>query len=361
MRSSWPLLVLVLRKERTLAVLNQSEWDLLIRQAKRSQLAAKIYYWAESENLLTSLPNGVLRHLQSAKVQADKQYRDFLWEINCLKKAFSQSVSGAILLKGAAYAAGEFPPYKGRLFSDIDILVPFEFIPAIEQQLLIHGWVSAKQDAYDQKYYRQWMHEIPPLTHIKRGSVIDLHHNILPRTATACPDADLLIKSAVPLTGVHSNLQVLSPLDRVIHSATHLFYEGELEHGLRDLVDLDALISAFNEQERLQLVDRAFMLGLQKPVYYAMRYLQLILNVQGLTEALGKMTNAGPVIRGVWLMDALFLRALMPDHLSCEDKWTPMARWMLYIRSHYLRMPLHLLFPHLLRKVWMRLLGKDRQ
>jgi len=27
---------------------------------------------------------------------------------------------------------------------------------------------------------------------------------------------------------------------------------------------------------------------------------------------------------------------------------------MLYIRSHYLRMPLYLLLPHLLRKAWMR-------
>ena len=50
------------------------------------------------------------------------------------------------------------------------------------------------------------------------------------------------------------------------------------------------------------------------------------------------------------LIDALFSRALMPDHASCDDKFTPLARWLLYIRSHYLRMPLHLLIPHLLRK-----------
>ena len=360
MRPNWPLLVLLLRKERRLAELSQAEWDLLIRQAKRSQLAAKIYYLAESEDLLTSLSQGVLRHLQSAKVQADKQQRDFLWEINRLKNAFSRAVCGAILLKGAAYAAGEFPPFKGRLFSDIDILVPFDCIAAIEQQLLIHGWVSEQQDAYDQKYYRQWMHEIPPLTHIKRGSTIDLHHNILPRTATACPDADLLIMSAVALAGENSDLLVLSPLDRVIHSATHLFYEGELEHGLRDLLDLDALISALDKQQRLLLVERAVQLGLQKPVYYALHYLQLILNTQGLEDALRKIDDTWPVIKNLWLMDALFLRALMPDHLSCDDKWTPIARWMLYIRSHYLRMPLHLLVPHLARKAWIRLLGKDQ-
>jgi hypothetical protein len=32
----------------------------------------------------------------------------------------------------------------------------------------------------------------------------------------------------------------------VLHSATHLFYDGELNHGLRDLVDLDDLLRHFS-------------------------------------------------------------------------------------------------------------------
>ena len=49
-------------------------------------------------------------------------------------------------------------------------------------------------------------------------------------------------------------------------------------------------------------------------------------------------------------MDALFMRALRPDHASCADFLTPAARWLLYVRSHYLRMPLPLLLRHLLHK-----------
>jgi hypothetical protein len=52
----------------------------------------------------------------------------------------------------------------------------------------------------------------------------------------------------------------------------------------------------------------------------------------------------------VWFMDFLFLRAFMPDHSSCEDVGTGLSRWLLFIRSHWLRMPIKLLIPHLLRK-----------
>src|SRR3546814_9997045 len=40
----------------------------------------------------------------------------------------------------------------------------------------------------------------------------------------------------------------------------------------------------------------------------------------------------------------------MPDHESCDGSLTAAARWLLYVRAHYLRMPLPLLLPHLLRK-----------
>ena len=53
------------------------------------------------------------------------------------------------------------------------------------------------------------------------------------------------------------------------------------------------------------------------------------------------------------LMDALFLRALRPTHASTSDGWTPLARWLLYVRGHWMRMPPKLLILHLARKAWM--------
>lgn len=359
MKSDWPLLIQVLRRERSLQTLKNSEWDLLIRQGRRCQLLGKLYYLAEAEQVLEGLPVSVFRHLESARIHAEKQYRDFLWEVTKLKKAFGDTQCPLLFLKGGGYAVAKLPPYRGRLFSDIDLLVPFEAIAAIEKRLMIHGWLAEAQSDYDQQYYRRWMHEIPPLKHVKRGSVVDLHHNILPRTASACPDAVLLLDDAV-VVEADPEVKVLSPLDRVVHSATHLFYEGELDHGLRDLLDLHDLIAQLDADARLALVERAKQLGLQKPVYYALHYLQLILNMSGLDAAKREMVADGFSQRGIGFIDALFLRALMPDHPSCDDFWTPLSRWLLYVRAHWLRMPWYLLIPHLMRKAWKRLSDSEQ-
>jgi hypothetical protein len=169
----------------------------------------------------------------------------------------------------------------------------------------------------------------------------------------------LLLEAAIELTGEHAGIKVLSPLDRIIHSATHLFYEGELEHGLRDLVDLDGLVCGLDQPDRLLLADRSIQLGLQTPIYYALHYLQLILDTKGLDEVLEKLVLAGCKPKHIDFMDVLFLRALMPDHASCDDRWTGLARWCLYVRSHWLKMPWYLLFPHLFRKAWMRMTDKE--
>ncbi len=53
-----------------------------------------------------------------------------------------------------------------------------------------------KSDPYDDLYYRQWMHELPPLVHGERGRMVDVHHTILPLTARPTPDAQALIADA---------------------------------------------------------------------------------------------------------------------------------------------------------------------
>ena len=49
-------------------------------------------------------------------------------------------------------------------------------------------------------------------------------------------------------------------------------------------------------------------------------------------------------------MDSLFDEALSPDHIRHRGILATCADWVLDTRGHYLRMPLHLLLPHLMRK-----------
>ncbi len=321
-------------------------------------LLAKLYVCVTKVADVRQVPEPALRHLQSAYVHSSKQVRDLRWEVKCLEKVAKQLGFPLILLKGSAYAMAGLDVAKGRIFSDIDLMVEKKNIGRAEKQLMINGWVSSNNDAYDQKYYRTWMHEIPPVRHVIRGSVLDVHHNILPDTAKNSPNAGLLVTDSRPLPG-YEFISVLSPFDMIIHSATHLFYDGELEHGLRDLVDLDTLLRSNREaegfEERLAL--RAHELGLQRPLFYAVRYSQLFLHTPISEAMLRRVESWAPSSHMLRLMDFLFVRALIPDHASCNDRWTGIARWILYIRSHWLRMPLYLLVPHLARKSFKRLRG----
>ncbi|MCF7970308.1 MAG: nucleotidyltransferase family protein [Methylococcaceae bacterium] len=359
MKKEFPLLLQLFSQKKPVEQLTESEWDLVIRQARAGMLLARLYHVLNTKKHLSVVPKLVMRHLESAKVHAEKQQNDLLWEVRHIAKVADKLDFPVLLLKGAAYAIGGYIASEGRIFSDIDLLVPKKNIADAEKQLMLNGWLSSNKDAYDQRYYRQWMHEIPPLVHMFRGSVIDLHHNILPITTSACPNADLFFESAQSMDK-YKNIKILSSVDLIIHSAVHLFYDGELDHGCRDLVDLDALMREVLGQKQTNvnpLSTRAEELGLQRAVFYAIRYTSKVLNTPVMFIG-GTMNTGRPNKFILCLMDFLFLRALMPDHASCNDLWTSWARWLLYIRSHWLRMPMHLLIPHLLRKSWIRFTGK---
>ena len=52
------------------------------------------------------------------------------------------------------------------------------------------------------------------------------------------------------------------------------------------------------------------------------------------------------------LMDALFLRTLLPQHPSWVDGLSPLARGALYLRGNWLRMPPLMLARHLFHKAF---------
>ena len=64
------------------------------------------------------------------------------------------------------------------------------------------------------------------------------------------------------------------------------------------------------------------------------------------------LDDAAPNRSTLALMDRIFTRVLAPDHASCADRFTPAARLAAFVRAHWLRMPVHLLLPHLLHKAF---------
>lgn len=339
-------LILALRDPRRMAGFNGSDWDLLLRQASGAGLLGRLRALAVAHGIEPRLPVPVRRHMTAIETAVEMQRIAVHWEIRHIARALAPTGAPVVLLKGAAYAAAQSPAALGRTFSDVDILVPKAAIAAVEHALTVGGWISANLDAYDQRYYRRWMHELPPMVHIRRRSPLDVHHDILPETARIRTHPERIIASATPLAG-YQRILIPDRVDQVLHSATHLFHEGEWEHGLRDLSDLDLLLRAYGEAADFwpRLSARAVEMNLRQPFSYALRYARRVLLTPVPAAVLREFAQTPTPA-----MDFLFMNGLAAAHHSMRTRWTTTAQRLLYVRSHWLRMPLHLLAPHLLYK-----------
>jgi hypothetical protein len=344
-----------LRQPDILPALSLAEWDLVIRQARRAGILARLAARLDEGGLLEAVPAAPRHHLVGDRNLAEKHGRDVRNEVRYLQEALAPTGVPVILLKGAAYILADLPAARGRLFSDIDILVPKASLGAVEQALHRQGWAGSRMDPYDERYYRRWMHQIPPLTNRLRDTTLDVHHTIIPETVRLDLRASALFASARRVAD-DSTVMTLAPADMILHSAIHLLNEGEYARGLRDLDDVAELLGHFGREAAFWplLLERAVELDLRRPLYYALRYAAALLGapVPVAISGAARLRPPGTVLRLV--MDALFEHALRPDHASCRDGFSATALWLLYVRSHHLRMPPHLLVPHLLRKAYMR-------
>lgn len=349
------LLINTLLSPKTIRQLTIPDWELVIRQARSSQLLARLAVTISEESLDSLVPAPVQRHLSATIVHQAHLRNAVRNEVAYLAEALDAINVQLVLLKGAAYELAELMPARCRTFNDIDLLVPKERINDVELSLLMHGWAGFQHDAYDDRYYRTWMHEIPPLRHLVRHSIIDVHHNIVPDSGTIHLAADKLLRHVRPCLN-EPGVFVLCAPDMILHSAVHLFNDGEFDHALRDLFNIRDLIrqTMLSEADWQQLISRAEELGLGRPLYYALRYLGIVLK-EPCTPYLELLSKNAPNWIGLHAMDNLFARGLKPEHSSCDDLSTSVARFLLYVRGHSLRMPLRLLLPHLARKAFMQL------
>ncbi|UCE30387.1 MAG: nucleotidyltransferase family protein, partial [Burkholderiales bacterium] len=277
------------------------------------------------------------------------------FEVDRIEAATAGLQVPIVLLKGAAYVAAGRPWAIGRWSSDVDILVPAAQLRRVEQRLHAGGWRSIELDEYDERYYRDWSHEVPPMRHVVRGVEVDLHHTIARVTGRVRPDADALVADAVPIAG--SRLRTLCPGDQFLNTTIHLVQDSDFWRQLRDLVDLDGMIRAQGSDAGFwdHLLARARLHGLQRPFFYAMHLASHLLQSPIPDQAMAEARRAAPSRPIVALMDALVARSMLPGNLDALPSLAArQARRVLKARYMWLRFPPALFVRHLSYKAWRR-------
>jgi Uncharacterised nucleotidyltransferase len=319
--------------------LDNGGWTVLLCTAHAERLAATLAHRVEG----LAIPESAARVLTNARLNAVAGRVRALWEVEMMRRALAPLDVPVVLLKGCAFLAAGLEAGQGRLVGDLDILVPRDRLDAVEAAVLGAGWEWLKTDAYDDHYYRTWMHELPPLIHRDRDAMIDVHHTILPLTARPKPDAGALISASMVL---ENGVRILCPEDMIVHAAAHLLADGDMSGGLRNLWDIHCLISDVADDRDFwsRLAQRAHMHGLETATDRAVR----------LSAAL--FGTAIPNDRDRWNRQDRWYVA----RLTARDGWGrethKLLRFIFYVRSHLIRMPLPMLLRHLFTK-WRKARG----
>ena len=274
------LLVRALRDPETVVGLDAGGWTALLAIARAEQLIGTLAHRVEG----LPMPGAAARLLEDARASAEQGRVAALWEAEMARRVLAPLDVPVVLLKGTAFVAAGLSAGVGRSIGDLDILVPRDRIGEVETALLGAGWEWVKPDPYDDAYYRRWMHELPPLIHRDRDRMIDVHHTILPLTARITPDAEGLLADSEAL---ENGLRILNPNDMLCHAAAHLFADGDLAGGLRNLWDVHCLVGEFGVEG---LVERAEHHGLGKAMARALRLSETLYSPSPLQ---GRATGGG--------------------------------------------------------------------
>lgn len=303
------------------------DWTLM---ALQNHILAQI-----PENSLPSSDRCLLDLWRSAKVRAKRDLVRNRFECDQLCQALEGTGIEPVLLKGAAYQKAGERAGQYRRSSDLDILVTKSELKPLEQALRRAGFEDhiATMNPYDQAYYRNYMHELPPLIHKDRRTLIDVHHALTPITARVRENTGEMIKKSVQVENMP--LRIFAPKDRFLHAALHNLYDDSFANPLRHMLDLYHIYQALSDQDRKDLTDRAVTLNLTKPYLMAQRLLYQCFDI----APVGKIQNN----LDFWMASVMYLCVK-------NGRTEGVPGFILYLRSHFLRMPIAMLMRHLSSK-----------
>ncbi|MCB1941037.1 MAG: nucleotidyltransferase family protein, partial [Candidatus Accumulibacter sp.] len=137
-----------------------AQWDKTIRLARQARLLGVLAHRIQSRaGLLADVPECVLGHLYSATAYSAHRSQLLRIELTALADVLPAELP-VVLLKGAAYLVQDLEVARGRLPGDVDLMVARNDLDRAEAALLGAGWEAEEIDAYGERYYREWSHEL---------------------------------------------------------------------------------------------------------------------------------------------------------------------------------------------------------
>ncbi|NVK54060.1 MAG: nucleotidyltransferase family protein [Alteromonadaceae bacterium] len=322
--------------------LDDKQWGELFRILRHKSMAASYYLRLRNAGKEHYVPEQIKPPFLSAVTFSEAQTRQVKIQLKKLSLLFTAHQIEFVMLKGAAYVAAETPNSYGRLMSDLDICVRYKDLSGTELALRNAAWQIKELDDYDEKFYRQWSHEIPPYKHPFDGVSLDVHHTLFPPVADKSININqLFVEAQCGLSGVkYPGVEWL-----VFHSAIHLIANEDAENGLRDLTDIYLLLTQYQQTFNFE---RLSVLFCESGFVTEFRLLQqLLLEYFAYQLPSGKIDTEG--LNSLWFNLRFWAVrwAICPASEYIAGSHQRIPRMFNYIVGYSCKMPILLLMRHL--------------
>lgn len=307
------------------------------------------------EDTLNELPENVRWHITSSINYSERQQYQVGIEIDRINSLLEEVGVTPVFLKGAAYSIEKVVSLEGRTMSDIDILVSSSEIKKTEQRLLSLGWQVKELSNYDEKYYREFAHEIPPMFDPISGTTLDIHHNLYLPVSGKAPD-ELILRQSIIATS--ENKLVFKKHMQALHTCVHLYWNEDVSSSLRDLYDFTCLCNSGASEEFWDaIIKTAKNMNLSPLLYDVVCLSEFFFQLHCPLETKARLRSHLSLFQRARQSVTRFVmkRALVPDTRACSSISLHTCRFLAYLRGHLMKMPVHVLVPHMFRKLSMAL------
>lgn len=313
---------------------SMGEWNSFVRVLRERSLLASYYHRLRQHELIELIPSYCTDTFLSSVNFASAQAMQTKIQGRKLTRLFSQHKLPFIFLKGAAYILREERNSLGRLMTDIDICVERKYIEKAERILIENGWSFKDMDEHDDKYYREWSHEIPPLQHRQDGVVLDVHHTLIPPVKGRIIDVESLINSR---TVDDESFPTPSIEWLVLHSALHLILNEDIENGLRDLTDIYSFLAYSEHQTAISIHKLFIQEGFEKEWEILVHLLNYFFNYTYSSRFIQREMSSFTVLRCYILK-----KALLPSSPYLPIRGLRLWKSINYVIGYFSKMPLNI-------------------
>lgn len=222
-------------------------WEAVVEMANDHLVTPAIWVGLREQGLLDCVPSDVsayLRELYRLNLQRNQALR--LQALEAVRQLNAIGVEPLLLKGGAQLFANAYRDYGERVMTDLDLLVPRARAAASLETLRRLGYGSSQADEIRFTEH----HHYAPLFRPGDYAVIEVHRELLFRTAAQLVPTDSIWGHTERLAVKGGVLRILSPTYRVLHSVIHSeIVDRAHERGqvpLRSLHELVSLIRMYN-------------------------------------------------------------------------------------------------------------------